>query len=213
MIHACCGGTAVKQAEIVGNSGNSDIGIAGVPAIRDVRIVGNKLLSNVKGDRPVIYVNAGTDRKVKGMHNVRIENNIIAGSVLAAATRGETGNVIKNNSGLNGGSITYSCHVRVEKIRVLSDRPARIEFAGNLKKAPNKTTDISSNTNSLKCCYNTNPLFPNRIKFARAPLLLHDLPEVVLAPIQAPFGNSLASGVIGRMLVPRSSQICPDSKC
>lgn len=73
MIHACCGETSVRQAEIVGNSGNSYIGISQVPRIRDVRIVGNKLLSNVKGDWPLIYVNADTEQKINWMQNAIVE--------------------------------------------------------------------------------------------------------------------------------------------
>ncbi len=112
VIHACCGGTSVNQAEIVGNSGNAYIGISDVPAIRDVRIVDNKLLSNVKPNIPLIYVNAGTGKKVNRMENVRIENNIIAGG-LFAASQGGSGNVIKNNKSLNMGLIKSSCDVRV----------------------------------------------------------------------------------------------------
>lgn len=115
VIHACCGGTSVKQAEIVGNSGNSYIGISDVPGIRDVKIVENKLRSNVKPDRPLIYVNAGTGKKVNRMEDVRIENNIIAGSILVAASQGGTGNFIKNNQGLNMGTIKSCCYVRVGK--------------------------------------------------------------------------------------------------
>ena len=113
VIHACCGGTSVNQAEIVGNSGNSYIGISDVPAIRDVRIVDNKLLSNVKPDIPLIYVNAGTGKKVNRMENVRIENNTIAGGLFVTASQGGSGNAIKNNRGLNMGLIKSSCDVRV----------------------------------------------------------------------------------------------------
>ncbi|NJR22653.1 MAG: hypothetical protein HC786_11065 [Richelia sp. CSU_2_1] len=112
-IHACCGGTSVKQAEIVGNSGNSFIGISDVPDIRDVRIWRNQLLSNVKGDWPLIYVNAGTAGNNK-MQNVKIENNIIAGSVLVKSHKG-SGNAIANNQSLNMGSIESSCRVRINE--------------------------------------------------------------------------------------------------
>ena len=56
---------------------------------------------------------SGTGKKVNRMEDVRIENNIIAGSVLLAASQGGSGNVIKNNKSLNMGSIKSSCHVRV----------------------------------------------------------------------------------------------------
>jgi hypothetical protein len=115
VIHACCGGTSVRQAEIVGNTGNSYIGISQVPRIRDVRIFGNKLLSNVKGDLPLIYVNADTEQKINQMQNAIVENNTVKGSLLAVASQGGRGNAIRNNSGFNVGSIKYSCHVTVSK--------------------------------------------------------------------------------------------------
>ncbi|WP_293281864.1 MULTISPECIES: O-antigen ligase family protein [unclassified Microcoleus] len=115
VIHACCGGTSVRQAEIVGNTGNSYIGISQVPRIRDVRIFGNKLLSNVKGDWPLIYVNADTEQKINGMQNAIVENNTVKGSLLAVASQGGRGNAIRNNSGFNVGSIKSSCHVTVSK--------------------------------------------------------------------------------------------------
>ncbi|WP_293271561.1 MULTISPECIES: O-antigen ligase family protein [unclassified Microcoleus] len=117
VIHACCGGTSVRQAEIVGNTGNSYIGISQVPRIRDVRIFGNKLLSNVKGDWPLIYVNADTEQKINGMQNAIVENNTVKGSLLAVASQGGRGNAIRNNSGFNVGSIKSSCHVTVSKNR------------------------------------------------------------------------------------------------
>ncbi|WP_293125107.1 O-antigen ligase family protein [Microcoleus sp. bin38.metabat.b11b12b14.051] len=115
VIHACCGGTSVQQANIVGNSGNSYIGIVEVPRIRDVRIFGNKLLSNVKGDWPLIYVKADTEQKNYGMQNVIVENNTIKGSMLAVASQGGRGNAIRSNSGFNVGSIKFSCHVAVSE--------------------------------------------------------------------------------------------------
>lgn len=78
-----------------------------------MRTFGNKLLSNIKGDCPLIYVNADTEKKINGMQNAIVENNRVKGSLLAVASQGGRGNAIRNNSGFNVGSINYSCHVAV----------------------------------------------------------------------------------------------------
>lgn len=109
----CCGGTAVKNVEIVDNVGDSYIGVYKVPFIQGVRIARNKLLDNVKGDWPLIYVKADTDKRISTMVDVVVENNTIKGSVLAVASQGGSGNIIRNNKGLRQSTIKYSCHVRI----------------------------------------------------------------------------------------------------
>ena len=109
----CCGGTGVKNVEIVDNVGNSYIGIYKVPFIQGVRIAKNKLLDNVKGDWPLIYDKDDTEKRISAMEDVIVENNTIEGSVLAVASKGGSGNIIRNNKGLKQSTIKYSCHVSI----------------------------------------------------------------------------------------------------
>jgi hypothetical protein len=112
LIQECCGGTKVNQVNIRNNIGNSYIGLFWTPFIRNVRITGNKLLSNVT-DTPLIYVHADTGDSFNAMYNVKIENNIVSGSILAKASNGGSGNIINNNTGNLSGFIKASCNVTV----------------------------------------------------------------------------------------------------
>lgn len=111
MIQECCGGTTVQGAVIINNIGNSYIGFYKTPAINNVRITRNKLLSNVT-KTALIYVNADTNTATHAMYNVKIEENEVNGSILAKASGGGSGNEIRNNWGSRG-NIRASCHVKV----------------------------------------------------------------------------------------------------
>ena len=108
----CCGGTIVKGARIIGNEGNSYIGLYKVRDLNDLAIAENRLLSNVT-NTSLIFVVADTNAASYSIYNSRIENNTVNGSIELKATAGGSGNVIKNNRGNNSGSIIASSHVRV----------------------------------------------------------------------------------------------------
>ncbi|MFB2920076.1 O-antigen ligase family protein [Aerosakkonema funiforme] len=113
LIQECCGGTQINGVFITENEGNSYIGLYKTPYVKNVEITRNKLLSNVT-DTPLIYVSADTNNGIHAMENVRIEDNVINGGVMSRASKGGSGNTIKNNTGSPGGFLKYSCHVAVE---------------------------------------------------------------------------------------------------
>lgn len=113
LIQECCGGTKVQGAEIIGNTGNSYIGVYKIPEIEDVTITENELLTNVT-NTSLIYVNADTNRESHRMDDVRIEDNVVNGDILARASSGGTGNTIRNNQSQSHGQLKFSCHVAVE---------------------------------------------------------------------------------------------------
>lgn len=112
LIQECCGGTTINGAVIRQNQGNSYIGFYKTPVMQKVTISENQLLSNVTNS-PLIYVNADTNNQPSQMSQVIIENNQINGSILAKASQGGSGNIVRNNRGNNSGSLEYSCHVTV----------------------------------------------------------------------------------------------------
>lgn len=129
LIQECCGGTTVNGANITNNEGNAYIGIYKIPEIKNVIIQGNKLVSN-RGDTPLIRVNADTNNRANSMENVRIEKNTIDGGILAKASLGGKGNVIRNNQGNNRGAIARPCHVTVTgntgfKLKPCDEHPHR----------------------------------------------------------------------------------------
>jgi len=60
------------------------------------------------------WIVADTNKESHAMDNVLIENNITNGSMIVQVSNGGSGNKVKNNLGVSGGSIRYSCHVQVE---------------------------------------------------------------------------------------------------
>jgi hypothetical protein len=113
LIQECCGGTTVNGAIIAKNSGNSYIGFYKVPEIKNVEIRENKLLTNIT-NTPLIFVMADTNKNPHRLDNVRIEKNIVNGSILAKGSLGGSNNIIQNNTGNNTGHIETSCHVNVK---------------------------------------------------------------------------------------------------
>lgn len=122
MIQECCGGTTVNGAKIVNNQGNSYIGLYKIPQIQNVTITANKLLSNVT-DTPLIYVVADTNNAPNSMSQVLIEQNNVNGGILAKASLGGNGNVIRNNTGNSSGYIEYSCNVTVRENNGFAAKP------------------------------------------------------------------------------------------
>lgn len=122
LIQECCGGTQINGVVITENVGNSYIGLYKTPYVKNVEITRNKLLSNVT-NTPLIYVSADTNNGIHSMENVKIENNVINGGVMSRASKGGSGNTIKNNTSSSSGSIKYSCHVAVEGNSGFKDEP------------------------------------------------------------------------------------------
>lgn len=116
LIQECCGGTKVKGAIISKNSGNSYIGFYKVPGIENVEITQNKLLTNIT-NTPLIFVMADTNKTPHRIDNVKIENNVVNGSILAKGSLGGNNNIIQNNTGNNTGNIETNCHVSVKENR------------------------------------------------------------------------------------------------
>ncbi|HEY9807767.1 MAG TPA: glycosyl hydrolase family 28-related protein [Halomicronema sp.] len=113
LIQECCGGTTVNGAIIANNYGNSYIGFYKVPEIKNVEIRENKLLTNIT-NTPLIFVMADTNKNRHRLDNVRIEKNIVNGSILAKGSLGGSNNIIQNNTGNKTGNIETSCHVNVK---------------------------------------------------------------------------------------------------
>ncbi len=114
LIQECCGGTSVNGVTISNNTGNSYIGIYKVPQVKNVLIAGNKVLTNIT-NTPAIYVSADTNGSKNRMDNVKIQNNTLSNGILARASNGGINNVIQGNRSNNGGDISYSCGIKVEK--------------------------------------------------------------------------------------------------
>ncbi|MCT7949045.1 glycoside hydrolase family 55 protein [Ancylothrix sp. C2] len=114
LIQECCGGTKVKGAILSKNSGNSYIGFYKVPGIENVEITQNKLLTNIT-NTPLIFVMADTNKTPHRIDNVKIENNVVNGSILAQGSLGGNNNIIQNNTGNNTGNIETNCHVSVKE--------------------------------------------------------------------------------------------------
>lgn len=112
LVQECCGGTKVKGASIIGNSGNSYIGIYKIPIIQGVTISQNEIRSNVTNTTS-IYVNADTNKKAHRMNAVQIFGNTVEDGITAKATEGGFNNSIRDNVG-QGGVIRASCHVKLE---------------------------------------------------------------------------------------------------
>lgn len=112
LIQECCGGTSINQVVVRNNKGNSYIGLYKVPDIKNVLITDNELSKSV-ADASLIFISADTNRGSNSMSDVRIESNRINGSILAKASSGGSGNVIRNNKGDDSGSIEYSCHIQL----------------------------------------------------------------------------------------------------
>ena len=113
LIQECCGGTSVNGVTIRDNIGNAYIGLYKIPDMQNALIMGNELTSN-GANGTGIYVSADTNGGPHLMSGVRIENNRLAGGILAQASAGGEGNVIQGNQGDNSGLIRYSCHIKVQ---------------------------------------------------------------------------------------------------
>lgn len=122
LIQECCGGTQVKGVEIIANEGNAYIGLYKVPVIENVRIARNKLFS-AEPKTILFWIVADTNKESHAMDNVLIEDNITNGSMIVKASNGGRVNKVKNNLGVSGGSIRYSCHVQVEGNQGLKIKP------------------------------------------------------------------------------------------
>lgn len=110
LIQECCGGTVVNGATISNNQGNAYIGLYKVRDIKDVKITGNRLNSNIT-NTSLIYVVADTNDRPFSVENVLVKDNQVAGSILVKGSAGGSGNVIENNVGDGSGNISYSCSV------------------------------------------------------------------------------------------------------
>lgn len=114
LIQECCGGTTINQAVITKNLGNSYIGLYKTPHIQHVRIAHNELTANVT-NTALIFVSADTNAQTNAMDNVVIEDNLLKGNIMAIASEGGQGNVIRNNTSQSDSKIKYSCHVKVTR--------------------------------------------------------------------------------------------------
>lgn len=108
LIQECCGGTMVNGVTITNNKGNAYIGLYKVRDIKNAKITGNQLNSNIT-NTSLIYVVADTNYGSFSVENVLVKDNKIAGSILVKGSTGGSGNVIENNVGDGSGNISYSC--------------------------------------------------------------------------------------------------------
>lgn len=106
----CCGGTKINGVMISNNQGNAYIGLYKVRDIKNAKIIGNKLNSNIT-NTSLIYVVADTNDRPFSVENVLVKDNQVAGSILVKGSVGGSGNVIKDNVGNGSGNISYSCSV------------------------------------------------------------------------------------------------------
>ncbi|MDY6806842.1 MAG: hypothetical protein SXA11_23965 [Cyanobacteriota bacterium] len=110
----CCGGTIIDGVTISNNQGNAYIGLYKVRDIKNAKIIGNELNSNVT-NTSLIYVVADTNYGSFSVDNVLVKDNTVAGSILVKGSAGGRGNVIEDNVGNGRGNISYSCSVNEVK--------------------------------------------------------------------------------------------------
>ncbi|MGC9504559.1 glycosyl hydrolase family 28-related protein [Baaleninema sp.] len=122
LIQACCGGTTVNGATIGGNRGNAYIGLYKVGDIREVSIDNNRIEPPDYSDISAIYVVADTNDRPHSMENVRVENNILKGSISVVAKAGGRNNSVVGNRGDGSGAILRSCHVQLRDNRGFEEK-------------------------------------------------------------------------------------------
>ena len=110
LVQECCGGSRVNGVMIRNNEGNAYIGLYKVRDIKNAKIIGNKLSSNITSTS-LIYVVADTNYGSFAIEDVLVKDNVVAGSILVKGSAGGKGNIIEDNVGNNTGEISYSCSV------------------------------------------------------------------------------------------------------
>lgn len=106
LIQECCGGTIVRGATVRNNRGNAYIGFYKVQEMQNVTVENNRV------NNADILVLADTNNSPYAMKNVKVLNNKIGGNIVAKASAGGNGNIIRGNVG-NGGKIEHTCSVEV----------------------------------------------------------------------------------------------------